>query len=134
LQLEKKRTDMFNVAITSFKAQKFEEALIEFENIVALEPKNFIGDNFEKVTSLYKVSQYNVACCYSMIGAVDAGLEALQVAMSVGFDDYEGIRRDPSLKTLQASDRFSKLMDKYDEPLFNESAFKAFTNLFGGKK
>ena len=68
-----------------------------------------------------------------MIGAVDAGLEALQVAMSVGFDDFEKIRQDPSLRALQASDKFAKLLDKYDEPLINESALKFFSGLFGKK-
>ena len=111
---------MFNVAIDLFNAKNYESALIEFENIVSLEPKNFIGDNFEKVTQVFKVSQYNVACCYSMLNAVEPGLEALQVAMSCGFDDFGKIRKDPSLRALQASDKFKKLLDKYDEPLFNE--------------
>ena len=134
-QLEKKRTDMFNAAIDLFNAKNYESALIEFENIVSLEPKNFIGDNFEKVTQVFKVSQYNVACCYSMLDAVEPGLEALQVAMSCGFDDFAKIRRDPSLRALQASAKFKKLLDKYDEPLFNEvrcwrrRAWRAFSHL-----
>ncbi len=125
---------MFNEAIDLFNKKDYEAALIVFENIVGLEPKNYIGDNFEKVTSIYRVAQYNVACCYSCLGAVEPGLEALQVAMSVGFDDFKKIRTDPSLRALQASDKFKKLIDKYDEPFINESAFKAFANLFGGKK
>lgn len=125
---------MFNEAIVLFNAKKYEEALIQFENIVALEPKNFIGDNFEKVTNIFRVAQYNAACCYACMGAIEPGLEALQVAMSVGFDDFAKIRSDPSLKALQSSDKFKKLLDKYDEPFFDAGAFKAFTGLFGGKK
>jgi len=125
---------MFNEAIGAFNRAEYEAALIVFENIVGLEPKNYIGDNFEKVTSLYRVAQYNIACCYSNLGAVEAGLEALQVAMSVGFDDFRKIRTDSSLKALQASPNFKALLDKYDEPFINEAAFKAFSNLFGGKK
>lgn len=41
------------------------QALIEFENVLALEPKNFVGDDFARVTQTYRVTQYNVACCYS---------------------------------------------------------------------
>jgi tetratricopeptide (TPR) repeat protein len=111
-ELEKKRTDMFNEAIAAFNRAEYEAALIVFENIVGLEPKNYIGDNFEKVTNLYRVAQYNIACCYSCLGAVEPGLEALQVAMSVGFDDFRKIRTDPSLKQLQQSDKFKKLLDK----------------------
>jgi hypothetical protein len=111
-QLEKKRTAMFNDAIGLFNAKQYEEALIVFENIVGLEPKNYIGDNFEKVTSIFRVAQYNIACCYSCLGSVEPGLEALQVAMSVGFDDFGKIRKDPSLKALQAAEGFKKLLDK----------------------
>ena len=111
-QLEKKRTGMFNEAIALFNSAQYEAALIVFENIVGLEPKNYIGDNFEKVTSLYRVAQYNIACCYSCLGSVEPGLEALQIAMSVGFDDYGKIRKDPSLKALQGSEKFKKLLDK----------------------
>ena len=103
---------MFNEAIALFNAAQYEAALIVFENIVGLEPKNYIGDNFEKVTSLYRVAQYNIACCYSCLGSVEPGLEALQIAMSVGFDDYSKIRKDPSLKALQGSEKFKKLLDK----------------------
>ena len=103
---------MFNEAIGAFNRAEYEAALIVFENIVGLEPKNYIGDNFEKVTNLYRVAQYNIACCYSCLGAVEPGLEALQVAMSVGFDDFRKIRTDPSLKQLQQSDKFKKLLDK----------------------
>ena len=41
------------------------QALIEFENVLALEPKNFTSDNFSRVTQTYRVTQYNVACCYA---------------------------------------------------------------------
>ena len=41
------------------------QALIEFENVLALEPKNYLGDDFARVTQTYRVTQYNVACCYS---------------------------------------------------------------------
>ena len=54
------------------------QALIAFENIVGLEPKKYMGDNFQKVTNIFRAAQYNIACCYSQIGSVDAGLEALQ--------------------------------------------------------
>lgn len=134
-ELDKRRSDMFAVAIGLFNAAKYEEALIEFENIVSLEPKNFIGDNFEKTTSIYRVAQYNVACCYSALGAVEPGLEALQVALSVGFDDFAKVRSDPSLAALRG-EKMEKLIGKYDESLFNEGAMKALQGLFnwGGKK
>lgn len=32
-----------------------------------MEPKKYLGDNFSRVTQIFRVSHYNVACCYSSI-------------------------------------------------------------------
>jgi hypothetical protein len=45
-------------------------ALVDFENVVALEPRNFVGDNFSRVTPILPVTHYNIACCYSMLNQV----------------------------------------------------------------
>ena len=47
-----------------------QDALVDFENIISMEPRNYVGDNFSRVTPIYKVTQYNVACCYSMLNQV----------------------------------------------------------------
>ena len=52
--------------------------------MLALEPKNFLGDDFSRVTQVYRITQYNIACCYSMLGQPDSGLEALNAAMASG--------------------------------------------------
>lgn len=43
---------------------------MEFENIIAMEPRNYVGDNFSRNTPIFKVAQYNIACCYSMLDQV----------------------------------------------------------------
>jgi hypothetical protein len=45
-------------------------ALIDFENVSSMEPRNYVGDNFSRVTPIYKVTLYNIACCYSMLNQV----------------------------------------------------------------
>ena len=110
------------------------QALVEFENVLGLEPKNYMGDNFSRVTDVYVVTQYNIACCYSKLGALDAGLEALEETLNCGFDDYKKVRSDPSIKELREDPRFKALINKYDEPLINEGAIKVLKGLFGGNK
>ncbi len=45
------------------------------------------------------------------------------------------VRKDANLANVRKSPRFKPLMDKYDEPIINEAAIKAFTSLFSfGKK
>lgn len=46
------------------------QALIDFEEVIALEPLKYIGDDFSRVTQVYRVAQYNVGCCYSSIDQV----------------------------------------------------------------
>ena len=43
------------------------QALIDFEDVISMEPKNYLGDDFSRVTQIFRVAQYNVACCYSAI-------------------------------------------------------------------
>jgi hypothetical protein len=35
-----------------------------------MEPKNYVGDNFSRITDIYRVTQYNIACCYAAEGSV----------------------------------------------------------------
>lgn len=42
-----------------------------------MEPRNYVGDNFSRVTPIYKVTQYNIACCYAMLDQV-GGMAAVR--------------------------------------------------------
>mmetsp|Transcript_14255 Transcript_14255/g.43060 ORF Transcript_14255/g.43060 Transcript_14255/m.43060 type:complete len:353 (-) Transcript_14255:1461-2519(-) len=134
-EAEAVRESQFNDALKLFSDKKLEEALIEFENVLAMEPKNYVGDNFSRITQIYRVTQYNIACCYSAMGQVDAGMDALADALNSGFDQFKVVRTDPNLKALRADPRFEKLIDQYDEPVFNTGALKALRGVFSfGKK
>ena len=54
----------------------------------------------------------------------DAGLEALETALSSGFEQYSKVRSDPNLDNLRKSPKFKTIIDKYDEPFINENAIK----------
>lgn len=134
-EAERKRREMFDDSLALFKQGKVEEALIEFENVVSLEPKNYVGDNFSRVTDIYRVSQYNMACCYSVLDQPEPGLEALKIALDFGYEDYAKVRADPNLANLRKSPKFKSLIDKYDEPVINEEAINAIKSFFSfGKK
>jgi tetratricopeptide (TPR) repeat protein len=131
---EKEREQLFEGALKKFNAKDIEGALIDFENVLAMEPKNYVGDNFSRITDIYRVTQYNIACCYAAQGSVDAGLEALSDALRSGFDQYKVVREDKNLDKLRSDPRFTKLIDEYDEPVFNTGALKALRSIFGGNK
>ena len=60
--------------------------------MLALEPKNYLGDDFSRVTQIYRVTQYNIACCYSMLGQEESGLEALNAGLAAGVCGWMGVR------------------------------------------
>ena len=44
--------------------------------------------------------------------------------MGAGFEQFAKIRSDPNLETLRKSPKFKQLIDRYDEPVFNDNAIK----------
>eukprot|EP00803_Ostreobium_quekettii_P004328 evm.model.scf_823.4 EVM.evm.TU.scf_823.4 scf_823:18991-22323(+) len=111
-ELGQERLALFNTALGKFGKNDMEGALIDFENVVAMEPRKYIGDNFARYTDIYPVAQYNVACCYSALNQMEAGLEALESALSSGFDDFDKVRSDSNLAALRKDEGFTLLVNK----------------------
>lgn len=108
-----------------YKTAKYEEALEKFESVLGSKP-----DAFEA-----SAASYNVACCYSKLNQVQAGLSALEDALQSGYEDFKRIRTDPDLANLRKSEEFDTLLKRFDESFINESAINAIKSLFGfGKK
>ncbi|GAQ88883.1 protein containing PDZ domain, a K-box domain, and a TPR region [Klebsormidium nitens] len=120
-ELKKLRADKIESGLKLYRQGQYEAALVEFETVLGSKPT----DREEAVAS------YNVACCYSKLGNVEAGLDALDSALRAGFDDYKTVREDADLQTLRDSPEFKVIVNKYDEPFINENAVKALTSVFG---
>jgi hypothetical protein len=133
-ELEVQRLDMFDEGIALYNKEDFDGALIVFEEVAALEPKNYMSDSFEMATEIYRVSEYNIACCFSKLGQTENSLAALKKCMGAGWTDYKKIRTDPSLANVQKAEGFKEMMDKFDEPLINDNAVKFLKGIFGGNK
>ncbi|KAI3523531.1 hypothetical protein L1887_01728 [Cichorium endivia] len=103
------------------KSAKYEEALEKFESVLGSKPE----------INEASVASYNVACCYSKLNQIQAGLSALEDAMKSGFEDFKRIRSDPDLENLRKSEEFESLMKKFDESFINENALNAIKSLFG---
>lgn len=122
---ERKRRELFDDALDKFKAGDLAGALVDFENVAALEPRNFVGDNGARVTPILPVTQYNIACCYSMLDQTDEGIRSLEQALNLGFEDFKQCRTDKNLAKLRESAKFDEVLNKYDEPVINMEAVKA---------
>ncbi|GLT82457.1 hypothetical protein SLE2022_008250 [Rubroshorea leprosula] len=104
-----------------YKGAKYEEALEKFESVLGSRP-----DPEEA-----SVASYNVACCYSKLNQVQAGLSALEDALQTGFEDFKRIRTDPDLANVRTSEEFERLMKRFDESFINENAINAVKSIFG---
>ncbi len=56
---------------------------------------------------------YNVACVYSLLGEIDAGLDALQRSITSGWAQRQWMEHDPDLANLRAHPRFQELLTNH---------------------
>lgn len=107
-----------------YKNAKYEEALERFESVLGSKPD----------ANEASIASYNVACCYSNLNQIQAGLSALEDAMQAGFEDFKRIRTDTDLANIRKSEEFEPLLKKFDESFLNENAINAIKSLFGFNK
>lgn len=119
-QKERRENDL-REGLKLYRNGKYEEALEKFESVLGSKPE----------PNEASIASYNVACCYSKLNQVQAGLSALEDAMQAGYEDFKTIRNDPDLANIRASEEFESLMKKYDESFINENAISAIKSLFG---
>jgi tetratricopeptide (TPR) repeat protein len=67
---------------------KYQDGLKVDEQLSRLEPRN-------------PLVFYNLACSYSLTGAVDLAASALDKALALGYRDFKWLAKDPDLRTLR---------------------------------
>lgn len=117
---ERKEKDL-REGLQLYKGGKYEEALEKFESVLGSRPE------YNEAA----VASYNVACCYSKLNQVQAGLSALEDSLEAGFEDFKRIRADPDLANLRTSEEFESLLKRFDESFINENALNAIKSIFG---
>ncbi|CAK7339072.1 unnamed protein product [Dovyalis caffra] len=122
-QKEQREKDL-REGLQLYKNAKYEEALEKFESVLGSKP------DYPEAS----VASYNVACCYSKLNQLQAGLSALKDALEAGFEDFKRIRTDPDLSNLRKSEEFEPLLKRFDESFINENAINAIKSLFGFNK
>lgn len=60
------------------------------------------------------IVNYNLACSYSLIGDIDASIEALKDAVKKGYFDADFMKKDPDLANARKDKRFKKIINVLD--------------------
>ncbi|CAD6221020.1 unnamed protein product [Miscanthus lutarioriparius] len=121
MEQKMQREEDLRMGLRLYKDGKYEEALEKFESVLGSKPE----------PSEASIASYNVACSYSKLGRIEAGLSALEEALKAGYEDFKRVRTDPDLANLRKSEEFEPLLKNYDESFINENAINAIKSLFG---
>ncbi|XWS73365.1 hypothetical protein CRYUN_Cryun02cG0121700 [Craigia yunnanensis] len=79
-QKERREMDL-REGLQLYRSGKYEQALEKFESVLGSKPE----------PDEASVASYNVACCYSKLNQIQAGLSALEDALQAGFEDFKVI-------------------------------------------
>jgi tetratricopeptide (TPR) repeat protein len=82
---------------------EYEKGLAIDKRIVEMKPAN-------------PVAHYNLACSYSLLEIVGKSLEALRLAVDLGYDDWEHLERDDDLANLRQDPRYDKFLSELRAP------------------
>ena len=55
---------------------------------------------------------YNLACSYSLLGLIDDAFRVVKKAVTLGYDDFAYLRKDPDLGNLRKDSRFQKFLEE----------------------
>ncbi|KAJ1287911.1 hypothetical protein BS78_02G047000 [Paspalum vaginatum] len=121
MEQKMQREEDLRTGLRLYKDGKYEEALEKFESVLGSKPES----------NEASIASYNVACCYSKLDRIQAGLSALEDALKAGYEDFKRIRTDPDLDNLRKLEQFDTLLKNYDESFINENALNAIKSLFG---
>mgnify|MGYP002623327704 CR=1 FL=1 len=94
-----------------FRQQKYDEAKAVLEKAIQLVPHEPAG-------------HYNLACALARLGQTDAALDALERAVSLGFNQPDAIRRVADFASLKSAPRFAELVEKAKTATRPESPWK----------
>ncbi|KAF8749741.1 hypothetical protein HU200_012560 [Digitaria exilis] len=120
MEQKMQREEDLRTGLRLYKDGKYEEALEKFESVLGSKPES----------NEASIASYNVACCYSKLGRIEAGLSALEDALKAGYEDFKRIRTDSDLENLRKLEQFDTLLKNYDESFINENALNALKSLF----
>lgn len=89
--------------------------LIAFLDTTTIYKVEGIGINQDMLNEEKSMHQYDLACCYALLGQKKPALEALEQSVANGYNNYHNIINDKDLQSLHKDKRFQKLLQTIKE-------------------
>ena len=70
-----------------------------------------VDERLSRLCAEDPVVWYNLACSLALSDRSDDAFDALSRAVELGYNDYEGMKKDPDLKTLHGDARFESILE-----------------------
>ena len=97
------------------KDGKYKEAIAPLTTLINILDTTTIHKDTEIPETLIKQSkgfyQYDMACCYALVGQKKQALQALEKSVNNGYKDYNNMLNDNDLKTLRKDKKYKALLD-----------------------
>ncbi len=70
-----------------------------------------VDERLSRLCAEDPVVWYNLACSLALSGRSDDAFDALNRAVELGYNDYEGMKKDPDLASLHGDARFESVLE-----------------------
>ncbi|MCC7300329.1 MAG: hypothetical protein IT583_04560 [Verrucomicrobia bacterium] len=70
-----------------------------------------VDESLSRLCAEDPVVWYNLACSLALSARVDDAFDALSRAVELGYNDYEGMKKDPDLASLHGDARFESVLE-----------------------
>jgi Flp pilus assembly protein TadD len=70
-----------------------------------------VDERLSRLCAEDPVVWYNLACSLALSDRSDDAFDALSRAVELGYNDYEGMKKDPDLTTLHGDARFESILE-----------------------
>jgi hypothetical protein len=70
-----------------------------------------VDENLSRLCAEDPVVWYNLACSLALANRADDAFDALNRAVELGYNDYEGMKKDPDLTSLHGDARFESILE-----------------------
>ena len=74
-----------------------------------------IDKKLARLKNTDKTVFYNLACSYALLEMINEAFEALNKAVSLGYNDLSYLQKDPDLENIRRDDRFKKIVKQITE-------------------